>query len=254
MAKASSSGPIFRWAIVLIVIALAAVAALSIRTQMKRHESHNPRVPIPYTVTLRETVHGADGNLHAGPETTWAIRTDGSRVLKITEKITQRIINFASGVQVEINDSSNTKTSIMQQGADAAGLQRDPSSKCLNTLAGKPLTSMPETYAGEETVAGYRTAKIVRGGVTEWLALDYGCALVKDRWEFNTGEVSGKELVSLSSGEPDAALFNIPANAKEATPSERILGQQECKDCDAHTKERFKKMDEDYRRLAVKPQ
>ena len=238
----------------LVVVGLASVAGLFIRTRINGHQSH-ARAPIPYTVTLRETVHGSDGNAHLGPESTWATRSDGSRVIKITEKATQRIINFASGVQVEINDSTNTRTSIMQPNADVAGLQRDPDSKCTNSLAGKPITSTPETFAGEETIAGYRTAKIVRGGVTEWHALDYGCAVVKDRWEFSTKEVSEKELVSLSSGEPDAALFDIPANAKEVPPSERILGpQKDCKDCDAHTKERFQKMDAEYRRFAIKPQ
>ena len=253
MATFKFSGSIFRWAIMLVVVAVAAIAAVSVRSRMKAHQSH-ARAPIPYAVTLRETVRGSDGTAHSGPESTWAIRSDGSRVIKIRDKVSQRIINFASGVQVEINDSTNTKSSIMLPSGDVAGLQRDPDSQCINSRAGKPMTSSPETFAGEETIAGYRTVKIVRGGVTEWLALDYGCALVKDRWEFSTQEVSEKELVSLSA-EPDAALFEIPATTREVTPSERLFGpQKECQDCDEHTKERFQKMDEEYRRLAVKPQ
>ena len=76
------------------------------------------------------------------------------------------------------------------------------------------MTSMTETFAGEETVAGYRTAKVASNVITAWYALDYGCALVKDRWGFETGEVSEKELVALTGGEPNPALFEVPANAK----------------------------------------
>ena len=117
------------------------------------------------------------------------------------------------------------------------------------------MTSMPETFAGEETIAGYRTAKIVSNVITAWYALDYGCALVKDRWGFTTGEVSEKELVALIPGEPDGALFAVPADAREVPPSERILGpNKECTGCDAHGIEVLRKLDEEYNRLAVKPQ
>ena len=51
------------------------------------------------------------------------------------------------------------------------------------------------------------------------------------------------------------ALFEVPANAAEVPPSERLLGPtKECKGCDEHALERLRKFDEEYRRLAVKPQ
>jgi hypothetical protein len=54
---------------------------------------------------------------------------------------------------------------------------------------------------------------------------------------------------------PRQVLFDVPATAREVTPSERILGPlKECKECDAHTRQRFQKLDEENRRFAVKPQ
>jgi hypothetical protein len=120
--------------------------------------------------------------------------------------------------------------------------------------------STSETFLGAETVAGYRTAKIApakdsEGATTSWYALDYGCALVKQRWEFSTKEVSEKELVALVAGEPDATLFDVPANYREVPPSERMFGsRKECSGCDEQTKKFFERMDQDYKRLAAKPQ
>jgi hypothetical protein len=117
------------------------------------------------------------------------------------------------------------------------------------------MTSTTETFVSEETVAGYRTAKVVSDVITAWYALEYGCALVKDRWGFETGEVSEKQLVALTGGEPNPALFEIPGNAAEVPPSERLLGPtRNCRDCDAHALEVLRKRDEEYRRLTVKPQ
>jgi hypothetical protein len=250
----SNKRTIFRWAFVLVVISLVALAGRLIQSRIKAREVR-PGTPIPYTVTLRETIRGPDGKVTVGPESTWAIRTDGSRAIRIVEKSSQRILNFASGIEVNINELTNTKSSIMKRDWNPAILQRDPTSKCIRSLAGSPMTSMPEIFDGEQIVAGYRTAKIVRNGVTEWFALDYGCALVKDRWGFETGETSEKELVALTGGEPNPALFEVPANAAEVPPSERLLGPtKKCGDCDAHALEVLRKLDEEYKRLAVKPQ
>jgi hypothetical protein len=122
-------------------------------------------------------------------------------------------------------------------------------------MAGKPMTSPPETFVGEEIIAGYRTAKIADGIFTSWHALDYGCAPVKQRADFSATEVSEKELVALVAGEPDAALFDVPAHYREVPPSERILGpKKECAGCNEHTSEFLQELDRAYQRLAVKPQ
>jgi hypothetical protein len=165
----------------------------------------------------------------------------------------QRIIYLASGFQVDTNDQTNTKSSMKKNYNPLASL-RDPGSMCVNSLAGTPITFPSEAFVGEEIIAGYRTAKIVHGIITSWHALDYGCAPVKERWEFSAAEVSEKELVALVAGEPDPSLFDVPAHYREVTPSERLLGpNKEAPGCDENSRKAFQEIDNEYKRLAAKP-
>ena len=251
-------GTILRLVFVLIVIGVAAQAGRLLHLQIKaRTDARAARVgrPIPYTVTLRETLHGPNGTTTPGSEYTHAVRSDGSTLMRWVGKGSQRLLYFSSGFQVDTNEGTNTKSSMRKPNANPASWQRDPDSKCLNSLAGQPMTSPPETFVGEEAIAGYRTAKIADGIITSWHALDYGCALVKQRWDFSATEVSEKELVSLVPGEPEATLFDVPAHYREVPPSERIRGpKKECPGCNEHSNRVLQMLDEYYKRLAVKPQ
>lgn len=248
---------VLRWAFVLAVIVLAAQAGRLLHLQIKnRTNAQAARVgrPIPYTVTLRSTIHGPNGTTTPG-EFTHAVRSDGSTLFRSVGRGSQRTLYFSSGFQVDTNEGTNTKSSMRRPNENPASWQRDPDSKCLNSLAGKPMTSAPEMFLGEETIAGYRTAKIASGITTSWYALDYGCALVKDRWDFSATEVSENELVALVAGEPDANLFDVPAHYREVPPSERILGpKKECAGCNEHSEAVLKKLDEVYQRLKAKQQ
>jgi hypothetical protein len=243
---------------VLLIVGLLVLVGRLMYSRLSVQAARQDR-SIPYTVILRETVHQPNGTTTVAMEVTWAIRSDGSTVRRFVHKSdradSQRTVQFSTGLEVAINELTNSKTSMMKKSLlPASGWQRDPSSRCINSLAGKPMTSTTETFVSEETVAGYRTAKVVSDVITAWYALDYGCALVKDRWGFETGEVSEKELVALTGGEPNPALFEVPANAAEVPPSERLLGPtKECKGCDGHGLEVLRKLDEEYKRLAVKP-
>ena len=249
---------ILRLVFVLVVITIAAQAGRLLHLQIKaRTDARAARVgrPIPYTVTLRSTVHGPNGTTTSGLEFTHAVRSDGSKLFRSIGKGSQRILYFSSGFQVDTNEEDKTKSSMRRSNENPATWQRDPDSKCLNSLAGKPMTSARETFLGEETIAGYRTVKIADGIITSWYALDYGCALVKDRWDFSATEVSEEELVGLVAGEPDANLFDVPAHYREVPPSERILGpKKECPGCNEHSNKVLQRLDDDYKRLAVKPQ
>ncbi|HEX7334113.1 MAG TPA: hypothetical protein VF290_21585 [Pyrinomonadaceae bacterium] len=203
------------------------------------------RGSIPYTVTLREIMHAPDGTKRVSREITHAIRHDGSQVfMTSTDKGTRRSLDFASGLKVDTNDLQLTKTS-MNRTANNKIRQRDPNSKCLNSLDGKPFDS-DQTMLGEETIAGYKTVKISSGIITSWYALDYGCAQVKDIWQFSPGEFTEKELVALVGGEPDAALFDVPAKYREVSPSERILGSN--KPHNEAVEKQLRMLDEDYKR------
>jgi len=244
---------ILRWAFVLLVIGLAAQAGRLLHLRTKALSARS-RGAIPYTVTLKETIHGPGGTDTSSGEITQAVRSDGSTLWRSIGKGSQRTVYFSSGLQVDTNELTNAKTSMMNPNQNPASWQRDPNSRCLNSFLGKPITSTPETFLGEETVGGYRTVKLARGIVTEWHALDYGCALVKDRWDFSAMEVTEKELVALVAGEPDATLFDVPAHYREVPPSERILGpKKECPGCNEHAQKVLQRLDEDYKRHSTKP-
>ena len=251
----SKWGTILRWALVLVVIGVTAQAGRLLHLQIKAR-AIRVHGPIPHTVTLRETIHAPDGTTTSSGEITQAVRSDGSTLWRWTgNKGSQRTLHFSSGLEVETKDFDNTKTSMMNPNQNPAFLLRDPNSKCLNSFAGKRVGSPPETFLGQETFAGYRTAKIADGIVTEWYALDYGCALVKDRWEFSSTEVTEKELVAIVPGEPDATLFDVPAHYREVPPSERIMGpHKEHRPCNENGLKILQRLDEDYKRHAAKPQ
>lgn len=173
----------------MVIVGLAANAGRFIHLRTKAR-AIRVEGPVPYTVILKEIVHGADGSTTPGFELTQAVRSDGSTVRRIVHKereprSSERTINFSTGVEVTMNELTNTKTS-MVTGVILATLERDPSSKCINSFAGKPMTSTPESVLGEETISGYRAAKVKSNVIIAWYALDFGCALVKDRWEFST--------------------------------------------------------------------
>lgn len=238
-----------QWALVLIIVGLGVPMARLIHTHLKAKEG---RVggPIPYTVILKETVHGPNGATTVPRDLIYAIRSDGSYVRRLTHTNpadgAERLVKFSSGIQVTINEFADTKSTILLN-VNPARWQRDPNSKCINSFAGTPVTSPPEVVSGEEMVAGYRTVKITRNNVTRWLALDYGCALVKDKIVFSGQEFSEHNLVALIPGEPETALFHVPAHIREVSPSERIKGYDRIgKNCGPDCAKRLHKFDESY--------
>ncbi len=218
--------------------------------------------PIPYTVMLRETSYGADGTATVTSDTTEAIRADGSRLFSRTPlqnpaEGVVRDLTLASGVEVIINDLSNLKSTVAPgflKNRKLADMHRDPGANCINSFDGKPYLSGPvkEVVEGEEIIAGYRTVRISSGAVTSWLALDYGCACVKDRIDFGKGKgYSEHHLVALYPGEPNAALFTVPEQAREVPPSERMLAtwKGNCgPDCTERRNQQLRRMDEAYDR------
>jgi len=91
---------------------------------------------------------------------------------------------------------------------------RDSGNNCL--ISGLTADEKPD---GEEVIDGYRAVKLTLGSTTHWFALDYGCALIKDRAEWPDGQMSEKRLVALIPGEPAPSLFDDPAESQEVPPS-----------------------------------
>ena len=207
------------------------------------------RKHIPYTVTMREIIHAPDGTIKVSRNVVEAIRNDGSMLkMTSTDKGARRSLNFSSGLQVDTHDLDGTKTSRENLNSNSKRWQRDPGSQCMNALDGEPFDS-DQIMVGEETIAGFRTVKITTGIITSWHALDYGCAKVKDVWQFGPNEFTEKELVALNGGEPEANLFQVPANYREVSPSERVLGpNKDRRPCNEAGVKALRKLDDDYQR------
>jgi hypothetical protein len=89
---------------------------------------------------------------------------------------------------------------------------RDSGNSCL-------ISGFQEKPDGEEVIGAYRAVRLTYGSTTQWLALDYGCALIKDRAEWPDGQMSEKRLVALIQGEPAPSIFDDPAGFQEVPPS-----------------------------------
>jgi hypothetical protein len=64
--------------------------------------------------------------------------------------------------------------------------------------------------------------------------VDYGCALIKDRADWEDGQASEKILVALIAGEPSPVLFEDPAGFEEVPPSQLFLGASDILTMDAY--------------------
>lgn len=176
--------------------------------------------PVAYTVVLDMVTVQPNGAAPLTSRLTEAVRGDGSRVFDVTDvtpnkPFSERIIDFANGEQLTILEHKSKKSTTFDPVNNTPSKRLlDASNNCLRP------TSTAEQNLGEEVVDGYRTVRISSGGGTRWHALDYGCALVKDRMEWSDGQVSEKKLVTLIPGEPSPSLFDDPSGFEEVPPSQ----------------------------------
>lgn len=216
-----SKSRVIRWTFWLVTVGLALnilrVQEPNVFAALMRPQSivGSPR-PVPYTAILQDYFVNSDGSVVPKSRMTWAVRGDGSRVIEATNPtasgatFSERILNFASGKKMYImgGDKQET-TTFSKSGRGPSAWLPDPRDRCL--IQGVD----SEQFVGEENVDGYRTAKITDGPVTSWFALDFGCAIIKERADWGGGQVSETKLLALIPGEPSPALFEEPANLRE---------------------------------------
>lgn len=220
--------------------ALIAGGAVWYRLATHRVEAQAPLGPyVPYTSVLREQITDAKGAIHSGSVEMFAVRSDGTLFQRLGSSANaSRTIHFASGQQVRTAEKSGagTKTTVAIPVGPRTWLA-DPARSCAYTFEGQPFKG--KRLAGEEQVDGYRTAKLVDDVVTEWRALDYGCAMVRYRAGWQQGGSSDHRLVSLTRGEPAPELFDLDGLV-EKQPS--ALSPAPSKDCDADCQAKQKMM------------
>lgn len=188
----------------------------------------SPKAPVPYTVMLQEARIKADGSLENVGTTTWAVRSDGSRVMRVElpGHLQRTIEAVTDKTRTTVLDSTGRKSTRPRAFADPRRYLRDPGSNCLSALTGRTFTE-GETIVGKEQTSGYRSVQIQTGNETTWYALDYGCAMLQARFAVLGKPVQQKTLVYLLPGEPSSDLFSIPASYVEVPPS----GLKNCAKC-----------------------
>jgi hypothetical protein len=173
-----------------------------------------PAKVVPYTIALQEFQLQRDGTAVPSFKLTQAIRGDGSRASEMTSSnparpSSERILDFSSGKEMYVMQHLRLKTTTFDPARNlSAHWLRDSGNNCL-------ISGFPEKPDGEDVIDGYRAVKLTYGPTTQWLALDYGCALIKDRAEWPDGQMSEKRLVALIPGEPSPSMFDDPAGFEE---------------------------------------
>lgn len=183
-----------------------------------------PAKIVPYTVVLQDYTIQPDGSSIVQSKLTMAVRSDGSRVMYSTSidpaGLAERTIDFSSGRKVIVMERIRKKSTTFDSSKANPGLWLVyASNNCL--MQGSDLQ---EEVADHEVIGGYRTVKLSTNfssgsKMTRWLALDYGCALVQDRFEWQDGQASEKKLLSMTTSEPMTALFDEPAQFDEVSYS-----------------------------------
>lgn len=173
---------------------------------------------VAYTVLRTETGFDQAGTPKYTNHYVEAVRSDGSRMWRgSTSDVQQRKMYFANGDEVRTNELLSRKSTYPKVHAGDL-LQRNPQTSCFTAQD----QSAGWALGGEDTIEGYRAVRLLHKTnhrtMTAWYALDAGCALLRQRFEHETG-VTEQNLAALIFGEPDAALFQVSASFQEVTPS-----------------------------------
>jgi hypothetical protein len=171
-----------------------------------------------YTVIRTEKAFDKAGNLRYTNEYVDAVRSDGSVVSRVSTPIErQRRIAFASGDGILINELIGKK-STYPKNFPGLRVKRDPDTSCSSEFDAKAGIAIE----GTNYVGGHRALRFGQvgghGAWKGWYVPDVGCALVQMRLEHDEG-VTVQQLASLTLGEPDPSLFQIPASLEETPPS-----------------------------------
>lgn len=178
--------------------------------------------PAPYTVVLRNTATSPTGAALETSDITVAVRGDGTRLI-LTQGLSGprssfRTISFASGETVLADDVREAKSTTWNPTLKPRQWLRDPASRCVNDLAGKPFLD-GERFVSTEVLAGFSAVKIEVRGVTAWFVPSQGCAQIQTRFLWDKGAHSTQRLIALLPGEPQRELFEVPAGYRELPPS-----------------------------------
>ena len=245
----------------LLYVSIAALAISAVRMGLQQVEAHGQpvtplasgRAVVPYTVVLSELMIGKNGRKTAGPNQTWALRSDGAVATKIDEgELGSRVVVLPDGTRIEVSDSKRVKSTTFKP-HDRSWV-RDPIQYCAPLPHRADPTQPPTSAPPIEMIQGYRAVRVVQDNRTTWFALDVGCATLKREIKFDDGTSTNIQLVSLIPGEPSMALFTAPDDYREGPPSE-FAGPPSANcslSCQESRRKHFERLDAVYHQFHIK--
>lgn len=183
-----------------------------------------PAPIIPYTVVLKERIRSEPGTLVPSAAYTFAVRSDGSfvrlsEVYGQKQSVSERSITLVGGYKIIIDELRELKSSTHDpNGNDPDRVLRDAQSKCMRSRNGEVRRDL--RFVGWENLQRLKAAKLERGDLKQWFAVDLGCALLRQITGPETHPSGIQELSQVSPGEPDPNLFEVSQRFREVRVSE----------------------------------
>jgi hypothetical protein len=175
--------------------------------------------------TLQAELYDRNGRLYAREVV--ARLADGTRVVRrsagpMDRPIWARKITFPDGREVQIHEAVGAKTTFQPAAREKPASAAVPQSTPMCVGAGEQLIRTDVVLGQNVAVVEIENGSALS---TRWRALDLGCEELGYTYEEKGQDgawrvVTQRKPASLTLGEPDAKLFEIPATAVEAKPSE----------------------------------
>lgn len=206
----------------IIVMALAAVASAGVIVVSNVNAQQT--TISPFTATLIESRFGNHGQKTRQETLLQAVRSDGSSVT-----LTNR--TFPDGKQYQertIIDLRNRKRIVIDPATESVTTY-SLSAPAIAAIVAK-FTSCRKIQGEKQDINGHAAVhEVVHTGLSpvvhdRWLALDLNCFPMKQTVLKDAGKPQSTHneiaTISISLGEPDAALFMVPLNYTERSPDE----------------------------------
>jgi hypothetical protein len=198
--------------------------------------------PIAYTVVLDEVIGSSTVASHRSTQQIRAKRSNGDSLLQTTEFDSHdgsRVISIErklsiGNLVVRTYDLASAKSTIKLSSDELTNEQAKQytaASNCSRTVSGWPTDpQIAATVVGHEPVDGFDTFKLTNSAnMTMWRAPAFGCETIQFTRTLGGGSVSTHQPSSIVAGEPDAALFAVPASFQEMPPSQAVKANMRSK-------------------------
>ncbi len=211
-----------------VAVAVTPIAWRFVRIQYKVHAATSPQ---PATIEQHTEITGPNAGKAAVIEVrTIALRSDGSRADIIREPRKgwiMRRLSFADGKMQTVYDEVKSVSTSQLSAAENQNRWKaspEPSANCATPISGNRQPH-PSVVLGRDSRFGLPVVKIRNeSNLTLWMAPSLGCVALDYAVDWDSAHpgtnTSVLKLDSVTLGEPNASLFDVPATYAEMLPSQ----------------------------------